>query len=159
MSLKPIPTTSGTLLKLARQPAAAPVAGEVRPQVNAGGAAYYHQIVYPTAGLMAVACGDYFDAQPNGMIRAEDHEPNKAPEGIVNVTRDFLGEWKYNSTDSVGYGAAAELERSSERTLTDPIFRVGHGGYAPEGARDDGEEEEVTSEKTEELSLELKLGF
>ncbi|CAB4317268.1 unnamed protein product [Prunus armeniaca] len=138
--------------------AAAAVAGEVR-QVNAGGA-YYHQILYPTAGLMAVACGDYFDAQPNGMIRAEDHEPNKAPEGIVNVTRDFLGEWKYNSTNSVGYGAAAESERSSERTLTDPILRVGHGGFAPEGARDDGEEEEeVTSEKTEELSLELKLGF
>ncbi|KAL6273172.1 hypothetical protein ACE6H2_023864 [Prunus campanulata] len=137
--------------------AAAAVAGEVRPEVNAGGA-YYHQIVYPTAGLMAVACGDYFDAQPNGMIRAEDHERNKAPEGIVNVTRDFLGEWKYNSTNSVGYCAAAELERSSERTLTDPIFRVGHGGFAPEGARDDGEEE-GTSEKTEELSLELKLGF
>lgn len=138
--------------------AAAAVAGEVRPEVNAGGA-YYHQILYPTAGLMAVACGDYFDAQPSGMIRAEDHEPNKAPEGIVNVTRDFLGEWKHNSTNSVGYGAAAVSERS-ERTLTDPIFMVGHGGFAPEGARDDGEvEEEVTSEKTEELSLELKLGF
>ncbi|VVA38543.1 PREDICTED: zinc finger 1 [Prunus dulcis] len=90
--------------------AAAAVAGEVRPEVNAGGA-YYHQILYPTAGLMAVAC-------------------------------------------------AAVSERSSERTLTDPIFMVGHGGFAPEGARDDGEvEEEVTSEKTEELSLELKLGF
>ncbi|KAH0971893.1 hypothetical protein GBA52_024049 [Prunus armeniaca] len=89
--------------------AAAAVASEVR-QVNAGGA-YYHPILYPTAGLMAVAC-------------------------------------------------AAESERSSERTLTDPILRVGHGGFAPEGARDDGEEEEeVTSEKTEELSLELKLGF
>lgn len=36
--------------------AAAAVAGEVR-QVNAGGA-YYYQILYPTAGLMAVA---YFD--------------------------------------------------------------------------------------------------
>ncbi|KAM1093717.1 hypothetical protein TB1_008223 [Malus domestica] len=81
------------------------------------------------------------------MIRSEvDNQLKKAQEGVINYTRDYLAEWENNDATNCWNGAAAGSVRSSERTVTDPIFRVGHDG------------EEMTSEqRDDDLDLELKL--
>ncbi|KAM0993105.1 hypothetical protein ACFX13_008933 [Malus domestica] len=109
----------------------------------------YHGIVQHTVNLLAASSiGAYhFHEVAFAMIRSEvDNQLKKAQEGVINYTRDYLAEWENNDATNCWNGAAAGSVRSSERTVIDPILRVGHDG------------EEMTSEqRDDDLDLELKL--